>query len=56
MPYETIASMTGIEQMDQLDAQRSIVLARTQGGGLNLAARCRSPNPSGGQPGCVGRV
>jgi hypothetical protein len=35
--YETIASMKGIEQMDLLDAQRSIVLART-GAGLNLAA------------------
>jgi hypothetical protein len=35
--YETVASMTGIEQMDQLDAQRSIVLART-GGALNLSA------------------
>jgi hypothetical protein len=29
IPYETIASMKGIEQMDLLDAQRSIVLART---------------------------
>jgi hypothetical protein len=29
--------MTGIEQMDQLDAQHSIVLARA-GSGLNLAA------------------
>ena len=29
--------MTGVEQMDQLDAQRSIVLART-GGALNLSA------------------
>ena len=29
--------MTGIEQMDQLDAQHSIALART-GGTLNLAA------------------
>ena len=37
VPYEKVASMTGIEQMDQLDAQRSIVLART-GSGLNLAA------------------
>ncbi len=37
VPYEKIASMTGIEQMDQLDAQRSIVLART-GGALNLSA------------------
>jgi hypothetical protein len=35
--YETIASMTGVEQMDQLDAQRSIVLARTPAG-LNLSA------------------
>ena len=35
--YETVASMTGIEQMDQLDAQRSIVLARTPAG-LNLSA------------------
>jgi hypothetical protein len=36
VPYEKVASMTGIEQMDQLDAQRSIVLARTSGA-LNLA-------------------
>jgi hypothetical protein len=35
--YETIASMTGIEQMDLLDAQRSIVLARASGA-LNLQA------------------
>jgi len=35
--YEKVASMTGIEQMDQLDAQRSIVLSRTPAG-LNLAA------------------
>jgi hypothetical protein len=37
IPYETIASIKGIEQMDLLDAQRSIVLARTPGG-LNLSA------------------
>jgi hypothetical protein len=37
VPYEQITSMTGIEQMDLLDAQRSIVLARTSSG-LNLAA------------------
>ena len=37
VPYEKITSMTGIEQMDLLDAQRSIVLARTTSG-LNLAA------------------
>jgi hypothetical protein len=35
--YEKITSMTGVEQMDLLDAQRSIVLARTSSG-LNLAA------------------
>ena len=35
--YETIASMKGVEQMDLLDAQRSIVLARTASG-LNLSA------------------
>jgi hypothetical protein len=35
--YETIASMTGVEQLDLLDAQRSIVLARTPAG-LNLSA------------------
>ena len=37
IPYETIASMKGIEQMDLLDGQRSIVLARTNGA-LNLSA------------------
>ena len=30
--------MTGIEQTDQLDAQRSITLARTAAGALNLSA------------------
>ena len=35
--YETIASMKGVEQMDLLDAQRSIVLTRTASG-LNLSA------------------
>lgn len=35
--YETIASMKGIEQMDLLDGQRSIVLARANGA-LNLSA------------------
>jgi len=33
--YETIAAMQGIEQLDQLDAQNSIVIARVNGG-LNL--------------------
>jgi hypothetical protein len=35
--YETVASMKGIEQLDLLDAQHSLVLARASGG-LNLAA------------------
>jgi hypothetical protein len=35
--YEKVASMTGIEQLDLLDADRSLVLSRA-GGGLNLAA------------------
>ena len=35
--YEKITGMTGVEQMDLLDAQRSIVLARGAGG-LNLSA------------------
>jgi hypothetical protein len=35
--YETIAAMQGVEQMDLLDAQHSIVLARTAGS-LNLSA------------------
>jgi hypothetical protein len=35
IPYETIASMRGIEQLDKLDDQHSIVLARSTAG-LNL--------------------
>jgi hypothetical protein len=35
--YETIASMKGVEQMDMLDGQRSIVLTRANGA-LNLSA------------------
>jgi hypothetical protein len=36
VPFETIAGLTGIEQMDKLDDQRSIVLARASSGALNL--------------------
>ena len=36
--YETIATMKGIEQLDLLDASRTLVLARAEGGTLNLAA------------------
>ncbi len=35
IPYQTIASMQGIEQLDLLDAQNSIVIARASGA-LNL--------------------
>ena len=35
VPYETIASMRGVEQLDLLDAQNSIVIARA-GAALNL--------------------
>jgi hypothetical protein len=31
VPYQTIASMTGIEQLDLLDAQNSIVIAKVNG-------------------------
>ncbi|HEY7188620.1 MAG TPA: hypothetical protein VH436_18815 [Vicinamibacterales bacterium] len=34
--YETIASMKGVEQLDQLDAQNSIVIARGDSGAVNL--------------------
>ena len=35
VPYETIASMKGVEQLDLLDGQNSIVIARA-GAALNL--------------------
>jgi len=38
VPFETIASMTGIEQLDLLDATRSIVIARSADGRRNLSA------------------
>ena len=38
VPYETIASMTGVEQLDKLDANRSIVIATTATGDRNLSA------------------
>lgn len=36
VPYETIKTMTKIEQLDLLDAQSSIVVARADTGALNL--------------------
>ncbi|MEQ1910186.1 MAG: hypothetical protein ABMA15_15275 [Vicinamibacterales bacterium] len=36
VPFEKVASMMGIEQMDKLDDQRTIVIARNAAGGANL--------------------
>jgi hypothetical protein len=36
VPYETIASLKGIVQLDQFDAQRAVVLERADSGALNL--------------------
>lgn len=36
VPFETVRSMTGIEQLDKLDDNNSIVIARTSTGALNL--------------------
>jgi hypothetical protein len=36
VPFETVATMKGIEQLDLLDDTRTIVLARAEGGALNL--------------------
>lgn len=36
VPFEKVTSMVGIEQLDKLDDNRSIVIARASTGGLNL--------------------
>jgi hypothetical protein len=36
VPFEKVPSMTGIEQLDKLDDNNSIVIARTAAGGINL--------------------
>jgi hypothetical protein len=36
--YETIAALTGVEQLDLLDAQRFVMIARTANGDRNLTA------------------
>jgi hypothetical protein len=36
VPFEKVTNMTGIEQLDKLDENNSIVLARTAAGGMNL--------------------
>ena len=38
VPFETVASLTGIEQLDSLDATRALVLARSASKGLDLRA------------------
>jgi len=37
VPFESVTSMKGVEQLDLLDANNSIVLARSEAGALNLA-------------------
>jgi hypothetical protein len=36
VPFEKVASMMGIEQLDKLDDNTAIVIARTAAGGINL--------------------
>jgi hypothetical protein len=36
VPFEKVTSMTGIEQLDKLDDNTSIVIARNSSGGINL--------------------
>lgn len=36
MPYETIAELKGVMQLDQLDKEHAVVLARSNSGSLNL--------------------
>jgi hypothetical protein len=38
VPFEPVSSMTGVQQLDLLDAERALVLTRRDGGGLDLAA------------------
>ncbi len=38
LSYETITSMKGIEQLDKLNDQQTLVLARSEAGALNLTA------------------
>ena len=36
LPYETLESWKGIDQMDRFDSKHVVVLRRTEGGSLNL--------------------
>jgi hypothetical protein len=38
VPFEPVSSLTGVQQLDLLDAERALVLTRRDGGGLDLAA------------------
>jgi hypothetical protein len=38
IPYEKIASLTGVEQLDLLDGQRFVMISKTQAGARNLTA------------------
>ncbi len=38
VPFEKVTGMTGIEQLDKLDDNNSLVIARNATGGLNLQA------------------
>jgi hypothetical protein len=38
VPFEPVASLKGVEQLDLLDPQRALVLMRSEGGTLNLEA------------------
>ena len=42
VPFEKVTSMTGIEQLDKLDDNNSIVIARTAAGGIEPAGRSAS--------------
>jgi hypothetical protein len=36
LPYETVASLKGIEQLDRLDEANAVILARLESGSLEL--------------------
>jgi hypothetical protein len=38
VPFETVASMKGVQQLDLLDSSRALLLVQAAGGGLNLEA------------------
>ena len=38
VPYETLAQLKGVEQLDKVDDSNALMLVRTEGGGLDLKA------------------